>query len=116
MKKLDIDSVGKKSRKAKSIAHEKEIAKKLGGRVQQRSGAGLLHKGDIDLKDFLLDLKETESFSMLIQGKDLVKITREAFGERKEPGLVLKMRTPMPVPSEWVMIPIDAFLKLLESS
>ena len=78
-----------KSLKAKVNEHEQELADKLGGRRQPVSGATDAHKGDVKLEHFLLDSKETSTNSIIISGKDLTKITREADGERLVPGLIL---------------------------
>ena len=103
-----------RSKKARTLEHEQSIADRLGGKRQPASGAMLGHKGDVKLTDFLLDSKETVHASIIISGKDLTKITREADGEGKIPGLVITIeRVPRTVATEWVMIPLDSFGDLL---
>ncbi len=102
-----------KSLKARTLASEQRSAKQLQGRSQPASGAGAAHKGDIKLKDFLIDKKETESSAIMVYGKDLTKITREADGEGKTPAILLQLLgVPKTVSGEWVLIPIDKFAEL----
>lgn len=104
----------KKSGKAAVNEHEYELAEKLGGRRQPASGALAAHKGDIKTRDFLFDSKETEATAISVFGTDLTKITREARGEGKHPGLVLTIRgVPSTTDSEWACIPLDVFASIL---
>lgn len=103
-----------KSLKARVNDHEKELAKKLGGRAQPASGAMEAHKGDVKLKNFLLDSKETSTNSLIISARDLTKITIEADGEALIPGLILTIDTvPDTVSKEWIAIPIEVFGKMV---
>ena len=103
------------SLKAKTLRHEKESAAKLGGRAQPRSGASPMHKGDIKLNDFLIDQKQTTGSSILVHGKDLTKITREADGEGRTPALLLKLESmPKTVSGEWVAIPLEKFAEIFK--
>ena len=107
---------GEKSRKALVNDHEKQLAKKLGGRRQKNSGALPAHKGDIVLSNFLLDSKETVNNSIIVSGRDLVKITHEADGENRVPGLVLTLSNlPDVTPNEWVMIPLSVFVYMVNN-
>lgn len=104
-----------KDRKTKVNKHEQALADKLGGFRQPQSGAFEQAKGDIKVDKFLLDSKETETNSILVTVKDLTKISREADGEGKFPGLVLTLRSgPATVSKEWVLVPIDVFSELLD--
>lgn len=101
--------------KAKINQHEQDLADRLGGIRQPASGAMPAHKGDIKLDNFLLDSKETVGSTILVNGKDLTKITREAAGEGKDPGLILKVdRVPYTTEKEWALIPISVFSELLK--
>ena len=101
------------SLKAKTLRSERESASKLGGRAQPRSGASAAHKGDIKLDNFLIDQKQTTGSSILVHGKDLTKITREADGEGKTPALLLKLESiPKTVSGEWVALPLETFAEL----
>jgi hypothetical protein len=104
------------SLKSRVNDHEAEIAEALGGRRQPNSGATAAHKGDVKLRHFLLDSKETDAATMILQGKDLTKITREADGERLKPGLVITIRqVPDTVAKEWVLIPLEVFSAMLKA-
>jgi len=103
------------SKKAEINQHEKDLAKKLGGRRQPNSGAIGGYKGDIKLKNFLIDSKETEGAVISVNSKDLTKITREAYEDGKEPALVITIdKTPISTESEWAVIPLSVFSYMLE--
>lgn len=115
-KKVPTESKFGKSLKGKAAVneHEKELADKLGGRRQPLSGALEAHKGDIKTEHFLFDSKETVHNSIIVQGADLVKITREARGEGKHPALVLTIGTmPATVEKEWVALPLTIFAEIM---
>lgn len=102
-----------KSLKARTLDSEKKSAKLLKGKAQPASGASPAHKGDIKLSNFLIDKKETKGGSILVHGKDLTKITREADGEGLTPALLLQLeQVPTTVSNEWVLLPITEFAKL----
>lgn len=104
-----------KSLKARTLESEKKSAEALGGRAQPASGAGDAHKGDIKLEQFLIDKKETSAQSILVHGKDLTKITRQADGEAKTPALLLQMEgVPATVSREWVLLPLEKFAELFK--
>ena len=103
----------KKSLKAATLASEQASAERLGGGAQPASGAQKAHKGDIKLDDFLIDKKETSAQSILIHGKDLTKITREADGEGRTPALLVQLEgIPSTVSGQWIMIPVEKFAEL----
>jgi len=105
----------KKTRKEEVNEHEVSLADRLSGVRQPNSGALDHRKGDISLDTFLLDSKETSGSTILINGKDLSKITREAGDVHKTPGLVVTIdQLPYTVEKEWVMIPLSVFAAILE--
>ena len=105
----------KQSLKARTLESEQKSAEALGGRAQPASGAGSMHKGDIKLEHFLIDKKETRAQSILVHGKDLTKITREADGESKTPALLIQIEgVPQTVSREWVCLPLEKFAELFE--
>lgn len=105
----------KKPMKSQVNEHERELADKLGGRRQLASGAFDGHKGDIRLDKFLIDSKETVGGSIIVSGKDLTKITREAEQDARAPGLVLTIaQVPSTVEKEWVLIPLSVFSEMVE--
>jgi len=118
-KKLARGPLGPKkpgSLKAKANETEAELADRLNGHRQPCSGAIVGHKGDVKLEHFLLDSKETGGSTILVSRKDLVKITREATGERLEPGLVLKFdKIALGTENQWAVIPLSVFAKMLEA-
>lgn len=105
-------------RKSLAMRTEKDLATKLGGVAQPGSGAGLRHKGDVKTQDALIDSKETEGNSILVTGAMLSQITAQARREQKYPALCLKIGV-MPgalTPKQWMVIPIDTYLDLVEAS
>ncbi len=102
------------NKKTKINKHEKQLAQKLGGKRQLASGATAKEKGDIKLEDFLLDSKETIDSSIKVKSEDLAKIQLEAQQRNKYPGLILKLKTGLTVPTEWAMIPLECFKQFLE--
>ena len=103
-----------KSIKAQTLEHEQELADRLQGKRQPASGATPEHKGDVKLHNFLLDSKETGSATLILTGQDLTKITREANGEGRKPGLIVSIaKVPRTVSQEWVLITIDDFGELV---
>lgn len=107
----------RESQKAQVNKHEKEIAKKLGGFRTPNSGAFGGMKGDIKLEKFLLDSKETKESSIKISGLDLTKISREANAAHKIPGLYLTVeKIAFETPNEWVLIPADKFMELIDDN
>jgi hypothetical protein len=111
-----LGSKKNKSLKAQVNVHEQELAAKLGGYRQPLSGALEGHKGDIKLDHFLLDSKETSGELLSIGKKDILKITKEAMGERKEPALVLTWNSIKEAPNEWICIPLEVFKKMLDNN
>jgi hypothetical protein len=102
--------------KRKSIDGEQATAKRLGGQVQPMSGKLPGYKGDIKLDDFLLDEKRTEGASIKVDIAMLMKINREAFNEKKEPGLVLTFsRIADMVEKQWMLIPVSVFERMVLS-
>ena len=105
----------KHSLKSRTLASEKASSKELGGKVQPASGAGKAHKGDIKLEHFLIDKKETSAQSILVHGKDLTKITREADGEGRTPALLIQLEgVPATVSNQWVLLPFAKFAELFK--
>lgn len=120
MTKPDMSSPlgGKKKHKegkAKTLQTEADLAHRLEGRVQPKSGAGPFHKGDVKLEDFLIDSKETEGQTVRLSAADFVKITREARGEHLEPAIAIIIHRMNPnVSKSWIAIPEEAFKSLLD--
>lgn len=111
---MPLGSSKKTTRKQEAMEREQEFAKGLGGVAQPSSGAGVQHKGDIKLDNFLLDSKFTEANSALVTASMLAKISAEARQIGKSPGLILTLQTPGITPKDWAVIPLEVFQELLE--
>ncbi len=99
-------------------AHEHEIASTLGGRVKPGSGASPYSKGDVAVKrlSLLIEAKTTAAGSYRVPWAELAKITREAFGEGKDPAFDIQFRD---IPQDdrmtetrWIMVPASVFERL----
>jgi len=105
-----------KTNKERINKHERSIAEQLpGGQAQPNSGAPPGKKGDVLLEHFLLDSKETKGEHISVTRRDLTKINREAGEAGRVPGLVITLKTPPVVPSEWVVLPLEVFAQMLEA-
>lgn len=102
-----------KSNKKKSIKHEKELARRLDGKRQIASGAIAGNKGDVKTKKWLVDLKETNSFQILVTVEMLRKIMTEASGMGKEPAIVIRFNNAKNMEKEYAIVPVD-FIKELK--
>jgi hypothetical protein len=104
----------KTSRKKIENDREKDLAEKLGGFRKPASGAFQGMKGDIALDDLLMDSKSTVGELMSIGRKDVMKITKEAEGDGKDPALILTwINMPTTVEREWVAVPISVFMRMM---
>jgi len=78
--------MNKNSTRYYSSQQEKQIAKKVGGRLQANSGATLFNKGDITNSNWLFEaktcMKEQQQFT--IKKEWLDKLKQESFSMRKE--------------------------------
>jgi recombination protein RecA len=105
-----------KSRKTIENKREQDIADKVGGFRMPSSGAFQNMKGDVSLDTILMDSKSTVGELMSIGRKDIMKITREAEGQDKDPSLVLTWdNMSSTVENQWVAIPMSVFIRLIEN-
>lgn len=98
-------------------ASEKDLSKKLGGRLRPASGAMDGAKGDIVLPDFLMEAKSTINDSLSIKHVWLSKIASEASMDNKQPALSVRFTHGDGKPKnygDWVMIPRTLFEELTE--
>lgn len=107
------------SPKRKSLKNEKRLSKEVGFRLTPGSGnldwAGC--KGDGSHPDFIFELKETEKASIRISESVVAKLYREAAAIGKDPVFILSAYgLSEPLPKDWVVIPVDVFKKLVEST
>lgn len=96
---------------------ERKTAKRLAG--DQRPGSGSLDgaKGDIVLREFLVENKSTEHRSISLKLDWLEKIAREARAEGKSPALAIQFvdKEGNPVRyGRWVLVTEDEFSELCD--
>jgi hypothetical protein len=99
-------------------AQEERIAARIGGRRVPGSGASPYARGDVKEDRYLVEAKQTAKDSMRVTWAWLAKITRQAVGIGRVPALAIELRSGAPrdplVGSEWVMLPLGEFERLLE--
>lgn len=95
----------------KADKEERDIARLLGGSVIKGSGCmeAPRLKGDVDLQNFRVEVKMTESDCLTIQNKWLTKIRTEAAAINKFAALIITIGSGK---DRWVCIPIDVFREL----
>lgn len=89
--------------------HERELAEKVGGRVQKASGALSGYKGDVRKKGLLRgESKETTKNSFVLKREILDKIRGECEGS-EQPFLYIRFTNPTTyrTEDEWVCIPFE---------
>ena len=100
----------------RSKISEKELAKKIGGRVQVASGAmpvaGL--KGDVKTKSFMLDDKTTGAKSYSLKLDDFRKMRLQAFQANRRPAMRVHFENDGKPVSLYVIEERD-FLRLMET-
>jgi hypothetical protein len=106
-----------KTRTSHGTKAERKTAKRLGGKAIPGSGniSGL--KGDIDLPDFLVENKCTDSASLSLKLSWLEKISTEARDLNKAPALCLQFVSESGEPrlhGKWVMIREVDFVGMTE--
>lgn len=102
-------------------AHEKDIAKKIGGKRQPLSGALNEAKSDVVSDDFRVDCKYVHVKSFRLSLDILKKITLEAFGQNRAPMIQIRFEKSGPgavgeygcVDKDWVVIPLRVFEDLI---
>lgn len=88
---------------------ERDMAEKIGGRVQKASGALAFAKSDVVKKGVLRgEMKSTKNASFSLKREYLDKIRSECQG-RERPFLALRFVNPstFATEDEWIMIPIE---------
>jgi hypothetical protein len=94
------------------IAHEKKLAKELGGRPQPGSGSGAFRKEDVFFPGFLCQEKETAKSFMSVQARWLRQLDEHAMGRSKIPLLNICFTRPDGV-REWMGFPENDVEKVL---
>jgi hypothetical protein len=75
----------------KSQQQEKRAAKRLNARIQPRSGAGWIHKGDVSDAQFLYEMKRTDAKSITLKLEYLETISKHALQLGKIPVVHLEI-------------------------
>lgn len=93
---------------------EARVAPKLGARLRPNSGAMVGAKGDMTVRDWLVEAKTTTSKTLPLELGWMVKITEEALASGKTPAIMVSFVLPSgrPVPnceSTWVCMPLQVF-------
>ena len=83
------------SNKAKSVAHEEDIAEWFNGTRSPSSGGADTDDGDVKTENELFECKYTESRSALLG--QMEKIADEAFSSGREPVVALRFYAPTSV-------------------
>ena len=94
---------------------EKRAAKRLGGRQQPGSGSQQHSKGDIKLKEFLIESKATVAESLSVKLAWLKKIAEEAIAINREPALLIQFvdgQGRLVSEGGWVMVKESTFKEL----
>ena len=80
-----------KTPQEKGRNYEKKLAKKLGVKPQPGSGAFPLYKEDIELDEFLIQVKTTTKKSYSLKDDDLKTLARNAAKVGKTPMMIVNM-------------------------
>lgn len=106
-----------KSDKDTVFAHEQETARMIGGKRHRGSGASPWMKSDASSAEYQFECKQTGDASMSLKLEWLQKISMEAAGMGKTPGLHVRFLRDMPgVSQDWVMVPASEFKRLLHAA
>lgn len=93
-------------------AHERDVARSVGGRTQPNSGASpwVSHKADVKTDTFLLQCKTTEGNRFTVTQASIAEIVKQAALQSREPSLVIRLEgISQELPNEWVLITMAAF-------
>lgn len=118
------------TRKSTSKAHERRVARELGGRVLPASGATTWSRwnrqsagGDLDCEQFHVEHKYTDCASLAVKTQWLKRTSEEAFARHRAPALVLsftgesmaQLDVPeaLKAPQDWMLLPMGVVQKLL---
>lgn len=100
--------------------YEHRVAPKLSARLRPASGVMVSAKGDMVMREYLIESKTTTAKTLSVELGWLVKITNEALATGKVPALLFSFVLPSgrPAPnceSEWVAVPLHTFKSLTEN-
>jgi len=104
-----------KQKRAKSIAQENRVARRVGGSRQKASGAVPGSRGDIKSVELLGECKRTDKKSISITLEYLEKITQEASYYNKIPCVAIEIASPPKfVNRDWILLPAGFVQELLD--
>lgn len=78
-------------RHKRSRLQEKRVAKRIGGRIQPRSGAGWIHKSDVRDTEFLYEMKRTDAKQITVKASVLEELQKHALDTDRIPVLHLEL-------------------------
>jgi hypothetical protein len=114
----------KKKKINKTIQHESDLAKDLGGKRRVMSGAnraesiynrGAGYKGDVVLPDFEIEAKRTAKRSIGIRIDWLIRMAIGAFAHGKKPAIQIQFDSLNTIcDNKWILIEQSVFKELLE--
>ena len=88
---------------------EAALAKKIGAKVVRNSGRGQFSHGDMQLGDFLIDAKFTETYFGLSHGS-WAKVCTDASKARRDPALFVVMGEEKQIKTTVVVVEQSIFL------
>jgi hypothetical protein len=114
-KKVGPDFFKKTPTKKIANKHEKDVAKRSGGRRVPGSGNILGMPGDVADERFRRECKATHGGGTSIQAKWVKKISAEALAINKIPLIELRLEGQQePTPKDWVMLPAHEFQNIMD--
>lgn len=97
-----------------SVLQEKEVARKLGGKLAPSSGSGKFSGGDVYTEDFLIECKTVtkDQVSFTVKKEWMSKAKEQSF-EQNKPYSALAFRF-SPNGDDYIVMPIETFRDLLD--
>ena len=97
-----------------SDKQERRVARRTGGRRQPGSGSQEHSKGDVKTDPILIECKTTNKKSIRVEKNWLVKISREASAQQRDPVLVASFpEMPSDVDRDWGIMPMRLLTALI---
>jgi hypothetical protein len=114
-----FDTSPRATNRERGDAHERDTAKKVGGRTQPNSGASpwLSYKGDVSTERFVMQCKTTDKNRYTLNEQVIGEIYRQATLVGKDPAIVIRLEAvKAPIPNEWVAVPISVWITMTEDT
>lgn len=96
-----------------SDRQEKQVAKRLGGRVHIASGALPMKKSDLSTSDFQIECKTTAAGSHSVKVDILAKVTLEASQRNRRPALSIRFEGEKDPNRDWILVRLCDFEELI---